>query len=107
MKKFKSFDEYEKWLDCDNVYEAVYIDTAKTINMDATFKCKRFNTALNRFNRIFKDENDRISGFVDSMKESCQNGIFNESCFDKDNYFSYGVIRNEDAWYVFLNFEKF
>ena len=56
MKKFKSFDEYEKWLDCDNVYEAVYIDTAKTINMDATFKCKRFNTALNRFNRIFKDE---------------------------------------------------
>ena len=110
MKKFGSFDEYIEWTEqFDNCsdYEAIptAIDDGKKISMDMFVECKSFKTAIRRFERAFAEFGAEMDGWIDSMRESCENGCFKDSYReDSANAYSWGVEEPMDGyWYVFLS----
>lgn len=110
MKKFDSFDEYVEWteqFDSCSDYETipVAIDDGKKISMDIFTECKSFKTAIRRFEKAFSEFKAEMDGWIDCMKESCENGYFKDSyCEDSVNNYSWGVEETMDGyWYVFLN----
>lgn len=127
MKKtmiFRSFEEYEKWTeqfeDCAEYQEIPSaIDDGWKISADMFTECKSWKTALRRFAKVFADVNGEIPGWVESMKESCENGYFEDTTgwkpswtlnpeevkeFAKNGTYSYGVEETEEGyWYIFLN----
>lgn len=124
MKMFTSFGEYEKWTETfENTsdYEGipVGIDDGWKVAVDMFTACKKYKTALRRFEKTFKELNDQISGWVEYMNESCENGCFGEVNgwkpawttdtaeireFAKGGTYSWGVEETlEGYWYIYLN----
>ena len=121
-KMFKSVDEYENWTNkfencSDNEEIPVCIDDGFKISADALIECKTWKTALNRFEKAFF-MND-LKPWIETMKESCQNGYFENitgwmptyTCTKeeleeivKNGTYSYGVeCLDENLWYIYLN----
>lgn len=122
MKKFNSFEEYERWTErFENAsdYEMIpcAIDDGWKISLDMFTECKSYKTALKRFAKAF-DEIEKSAGietWVEGMKESCENGYFADKLtyWDKEEErrrakefgtYAWGVEQiDERLWYVFLN----
>lgn len=110
MKRFNSFDEYIEWTEqFDNCsdYEGipVAIDDGKKISMDMFTECKSYKVAIRRFGKMFSEFKAEMDGWIDGMRESCENGCFKDSRYeDSTNAYSWGVEETMDGyWYVFLN----
>lgn len=123
-KIFKSFDEYEKWTEqFENTsdYQEIpcAIDDGWKVSVDLFTACKSWKTALRRFEKAFSDVNNEIKGWVECIRESCENGCFEDTTgwkpawttnpkevneFIKLGMYSYGVEENEKGyWCIFLN----
>ncbi len=123
-KIFKSFEEYETWTSqfeecCDYENIPVAIDDGWKVSVDMFTECKSYKTALRRFAKAFITINSAIAGWIECMKESCENGCFEDVTgwrpawtsnpkeieeFSKHGTFSWGVEETADGlWYVFLN----
>ena len=124
MKKFTSIEDYEKWTEgFENAsdYEEipVMIDTGFEISVDMFTTCKSYKTALKRFEKTFGGSNKSISEWIESIKESCENGYFKDldgwkpawlkkpeeiEEYRKSGTYSWGVENvSENCWYIFLN----
>lgn len=127
MKKtmiFKSYEEYERWTeqfeDCSEYQEIPsVIDDGWKISADMFTECKSWKTALRRFSKAFADVNGEIPGWIECMKESCENRYFEDTTgwkpawtndpkevaeFAKAGIYSFGVEETmEGYWYIYLN----
>lgn len=124
MKMFKSFGEYENWTETfENAsdYQEIpcAIDDGWKVSVDMFTVCKSYKTALRRFEKAFKEVNDKISGWVEGMRDSCENGCFQDVTgwkpawtteeteireFAKSGVYSWGVEETtEGYWYIYLN----
>ncbi len=124
MRKFASFEEYEKWTEqFENAsdYQEVpcVIDDGWKVSADMFTACKSWKTALRRFEKAFSAVNSEIAGWVECMRESCESGFFEDTTgwrpawtnnpeevkeFAKGGIYSYGVEETmEGYWYIFLN----
>lgn len=123
-KIFKSFEDYEKWTDqFENTsdYQEIptAIDDGWKVSVDMFTGCKSWKTALRRFEKAFAGVNSEISGWVECIRESCENGYFLDTTgwkpswtsdpeevkkFAKRGTYSYGVEETtEGYWYIYLN----
>lgn len=124
MKKFISYDEYEQWTETfENAsdYEGipVSIDDGWKVSVDMFTACKSYKTALRRFEKVFKEVHSDITGWVECIRESCENGCFKDvdgwkpawsndpeeiKEFSKGGTYSWGVEETmEGYWYKYLN----
>jgi len=108
VMKFKSQDEYEKWVDerqendqsIDEI--VVVVDEGFRVSVDLTTACKKPATAIRR---MFKELSGipELDGWQDGMTESIENGYYSDS--DPRNY-AWGVENygdeDYDEYYVFL-----
>lgn len=123
-KIFKSFEDYESWTEqfenCSD-YEEIptAIDDGWKVAVDMFTECKSWKTALRRFEKAFSKVNSEISAWVEGIRESCENGCFEDTTgwmpawtrdpetvreFAKSGTYSFGVEETmEGYWYVFLN----
>lgn len=121
---FKDFEGYEAWTEqfeeCSE-YEQIptVIWDGWKMAADMFTECKSFKTALRRFEKAFGNVNSEVKGWVECMKESCENGYFKDvtGChpawtsdpdevkeFLKDGAYSWGVEETyEGYWYIYLN----
>lgn len=123
-KIFKSFEDYEKWTDqFENTsdYQEIptVIDDGWKVSVDMFTECKSWKTALRRFEKAFAGVNSEIPGWVECIRESCENGYFLDTTgwkpawtsdseevkeFAKRGTYSYGVEETmEGYWYIYLN----
>lgn len=109
MKKFESFESYEKWTesfsDCSDYEEIpVVIDDGWKISADMFTSCKSYKTAIRRFAKTFASVPE-VDEWIDGIRESCDNGYFKESSeYNENGSYSWGVEETmEGYWYVFLN----
>lgn len=111
MKKFGSYSEYENWAqtfeNCADYEEIpVVIDDGRKISADMFTACKRYKTALRRFEKTFKEVNGEIPAWLECMRESCESGYFKDRTpaeWENGTY-SWGVEEtSEGYWYIFLN----
>ena len=121
---FKSYDEYERWTEqFENIsdYQEIpcVIDDGFKVSVDMFTECKNWKTALRRFEKAFAEVNEEISAWVESIKETCENGCFSDTTgwkpawatnpeevkeFMKGGTYSYGIEETmEGYWYVYLN----
>ena len=127
MKKTKIFhsqEEYDRWtesFESPSDYQEIpsVIDDGWKISADMFTECKSWKTALKRFEKAFVPVNSEISGWVECMKESCENGFFSDLTgwkpawtsdpeeveeWAKEGTYSWGVEEtSEGYWYIFLN----
>lgn len=124
MKIFKSFEEYESWIetfeDCSDYQEIpTAIDDGWKIAVDMFTTCKSWKVALRRFGKAFASVSDEISAWVDCMRESCEMGYFSDLTggrpawandpeevkqFIKGGTYSWAVEETmEGYWYIYLN----
>lgn len=116
MKKFKSYDDYEEWLErneymCDCWEEPSLIDDGWKQSLDMVTNCKSWKTALRRFCNAFSEVNPVVEKWTDCIRKSCENGCFkNEMKYEPGDVLvkksSYGwKVENLDdgRWYIFLN----
>lgn len=127
MKKamiFNELEQYERWTeqfeDCSEYADIpVAIDDGRKVALDMFTECKSWKTALGRFEKAFSGINSEIAGWVECMRESAENGCFEDvtGCrpewtsdpeeikeFRKRGAYSYGIEEQYDGcWYVYLN----
>lgn len=108
VMKFKSQDEYEKWVDerqenDRSINEIVCIvDEGFRLSVDLITACKKPATAIRR---MFKELNDipELDGWQDGMTESIENGVYSDSA---SHDWAYGVENygdeDYDEYYVYL-----
>lgn len=108
MKKFYSFNAYEKWADAHPetfMYQPVCLVEHGIVRMDCTYKCKSFKTAIRRFAKDFASVQE-ADGWGKTMLESCESGYFIYDSMVDEGY-SYRVEnvgdRDYNAWYISLN----
>ena len=120
---FLSFDAFDAWTqqfeECSD-WEMIptAIDDGWKLSMDLFTACKSWKTALKRFAKAFKEVNPEVAGWVDCIRESCENGSFQDATgcrpawttdpdeireFLSKGAYSWGVEQHDDKWYVFLN----
>lgn len=121
-KKFNSYEEYEAWTeqfeDCyEHQYIPTVIDNGWVIAMDMFTDCKTWKTALNRFEKAFADHDESIKGWIQTIRESCENEYFHDACQhsckthkevleEARNFgtYNWSVEEVDDGrWYIFLN----
>lgn len=117
MKKakiFHNFSEYENWTkkfnDCYE-YENIPViideklpNNQTKISCDMFAQCKSYKTALRHFEKAFADYKEGIADWVNTMKESCENGYFKMK--DKSgeyDFYSYEIEQpSENVFYISL-----
>lgn len=123
-REFANFAEYEKWINqfenCADFQEIpCLIDDGWKISADMFTECKSWKTALNRFEKAFSNANSELSPWIETIKEGCENGIFENTTgwmpawttdpkeaeeLAKDGIYCFGVEEiAEGYWYIFLN----
>ena len=121
---FNSQEAYDNWTEqFENCFEYQEIPTAIDdgwkVAVDMFTECKSWKTALKRFAKAFAQVNPEIQGWIDCMKESCENKYFSDTNgwkpawttdpeqikeWAKGGIYSWGVEETmEGYWYIFLN----
>ena len=122
LMKFTSMDEYEVWTESfedtsDWQYVPAIIDNGHAMMMDLFTECKRWQTALRRFEKLFTGCDPEIKYWIEGMVESCENGTFEDHWRPgfgwtkqeteesrRNGTYSWGVESpSEGLWYVYLN----
>lgn len=107
---FTSFEQFEE-SNTAGEYEALtVIDENGWLKSDIMTECKRWQTALRRFFKMF-GEDSRLDGWYECMKEEAENGYFklNDSTMGDGSRnefpaYAYEIEEIDDGvWYIFLN----
>jgi len=120
---FPSLDEYQNWVDgltdeehSEYTFVPTLIAQNSEVRADCQYDCKKWQTALNRFKKDFLNnklglsdkKREAISGWIETMQESCESGIFEDHFTEKDDKgqlstYSWGVDEVHDgSFYVYL-----
>lgn len=109
VKEFKSFDEYENYVESDS-----YNELTPTIVIDENYcaidfitYCKSWKTAIRRAMKIFIKYED-VYNWLDGMKESCENNCFIDRSVYDGKYtgdYTFGVEEVSDGvFYIYLKY---
>lgn len=109
VKEFKSFDEYENYVESDSYNELVptIIIDENYCAIDFTTYCKSWKTAIRRAMKIFIKYED-VYNWLDGMKESCENNCFIDRSVYDGKYtgdYTFGVEEVSDGvFYIYLKY---
>lgn len=109
VKEFKSFDDYENYVESDSYNELVptIIIDKNYCAIDFTTYCKSWKTAIRRAMKIFIKYEDVVN-WMDGMKESCENNCFTDRSVYDGKYtgdYAFGVEEVSDGvFYIYLKY---
>lgn len=111
VKEFKSFDDYENYVESDSYNELVptIIIDENYCAIDFTTYCKSWKTAIRRAMKIFIKYEDVVN-WLDGMKESCENNCFTDCSVYDGKYtgdYTFGVEEVSDGvFYIYLKYRN-
>ena len=116
--RFKTIDQYLRWLNERSTFDdqeyPVLVDNGWEIIMDLTLTSKSYKNAIEGFANAFM-EVEQADGWAESIRESCDNGVFSDcdgwkvfgvddEITRKDGYYSWSVEEvDEWEWRIRLN----
>lgn len=124
LQCFESMEAFETWAESfencsDYMMIPTCVDDGWKIACDMQVYCKRWKTALKRFEKVFSDVHPEIPDWIEGMKESCENGYFKNidgwkpgypaSKEDIETARNYGTYAwavedlGDGLWYIYLN----
>lgn len=109
VKEFKSFDEYENYVESSSFNELVptIVIDDNYCAIDFTTYCKSWKTAIRRAMKIFIKYED-VYNWLDAMKESCENNCFIDRSVYEGKYtgdYTFGVEEVSDGvFYIYLKY---
>lgn len=124
LQYFESMEAFETWAESfenssDYMEIPVCVDDGWKIACDMYIHCKRWKTALKRFENVFSDVHPEIPDWIEGIKEACESGYFK----DIDGWKPANPVSKEDIetarnsgtyawavedlgdglWYIYLN----
>lgn len=109
VKEFKSFDEYENYVESNSFNELVptIVIDENYCAIDFTTYCKSWKTAIRRAMKIFIKYED-VYNWLDGMKESCEYNCFIDRSVYDGKYtgdYTFGVEEVSDGvFYIYLKY---
>lgn len=109
VKEFKSFDEYENYVESNSFNELVptIVIDENYCAIDFTTYCKSWKTAIRRAMKVFIKYED-VYNWLEGIKESCENNCFSDCSVYAGKYtgdYTFGVEEVSDGvFYIYLKY---
>lgn len=109
VKEFKSFDEYENYVESNSFNELVptIVIDENYCAIDFTTYCKSWKTAIRRAMKIFIKYED-VYNWLDCMKDCCEHNCFSDRSVYDGKYtgdYTFGVEEVSDGvFYIYLKY---